>query len=128
MAKRIARVLRLDAAMELLLAVGCVAVAVLPDPSTLPWWFSRPLAVTAAILLVIAALALLWLARRPDPVLLRAVAVANAMTAVVALLAAALGLGADAGLRIGLTVAAIGIAGLAGVELAIVRAAGARTA
>jgi hypothetical protein len=125
---RIAGVLRLDAAMELLLAAGCVAVAVLADPSTLPWWFSRPLAVVAAIALVIAAPALLLLARRPDPVVLRAVAVANALTALVVLLVAVLGLGADAGLRVGLAGAAIVIAGLAGMELTIVRAAAARPA
>jgi len=128
MSTRIAQVLRLDAAVELLLALGCVAVAVLPDPETLPWWFSRPLAVAAAIVLVIAALVLLLLARRPEPVLLRAVAAANAVTAVVVLLAAALGLGASTGLRVGLAVAAIVIAGLAAVELTIVRAAASRSA
>jgi hypothetical protein len=122
---RIAQVLRLDAAMELLLAAGCLAVAVLAAPVALPAWFAPPVALVVAVVLVIAAVVLHLLARRPDPAVLRAVGLANAATAAVVLLVALLGLGAGVGLRIGLAAAAIVVAGLAVRQLAIVRAAAA---
>ena len=114
---RIAQVLRLDAAMELVLAVGCLAVAVLADPATVPAWSAPPVAIAVAVVLVLAAVVLHVLARRPDPAVLRAVAVGNAVTAAIVLLVALLGLGAGVGLRIGLAVSAIVVAGLATVQL-----------
>jgi hypothetical protein len=114
---RIAQVLRIDAAMELVLAVGCLAVAVLAEPATLPAWFAPPVAIAVAAVLVLAAVVLHALAGRPDPAVLRAVAVANAVTAAIVLLVALLGLGAGVDLRIGLAVAAIVVAGLATVQV-----------
>ena len=108
--------LRLDAALETVLALLCVALAyglLGTDRWLLPSWLSVPLLFVVAVVLLLVAVALWWIARRPERATVRAVAVANAITALIFLAWAITGLGAGTALRTTLAVSAILLAALA---------------
>ncbi|MFF4989544.1 hypothetical protein ACFY19_20295 [Streptosporangium saharense] len=104
--------LRLDAGLETVLTVVCVILAyglLGTDRWRVPSWLSTPVLLAVAIALLLAAALLWWLSDRPAPApaAVRAVAVANGVTAMAFLAWAIIGLGADVRLRVLLAVTAI---------------------
>lgn len=102
--------LRLDAGLEMVLTVGCVILAyglLGTDRWRVPSWLSTPVLSAVALALLLAAALLWWLSDRPAPAAVRAVAVANGVTALVFLAWAITGLGADVRLRVLLAVTAV---------------------
>jgi len=126
MVNGIARILRLDAALELVFAAGCLAAAVAVPAAALPVWFGPPVLVALAVLLVAAGALLGRLARNPTVPTLRAVALGNAVTAAGTMAIALFAPDAGGGLRIGLAGCALIIAGLAVAQLRITRRPAAR--
>ncbi|MBB4917386.1 hypothetical protein [Streptosporangium saharense] len=102
--------LRLDAGLETVLTVVCVILAyglLGTDRWRVPSWLSTPVLLVVAIALLLAAALLWWLSDRPIPAAVRAVAVANGVTALAFLTWAIIGLGADVRLRVLLAVTAV---------------------
>ncbi|MEV4098076.1 hypothetical protein [Streptosporangium saharense] len=102
--------LRLDAGLETVLTVVCVILAyglLGTDRWRVPSWLSTPVLLAVALALLLAAALLWWLSDRPAPAAVRAVAVANGVTALVFLAWAIIGLGADVRLRVLLAVTAV---------------------
>jgi multisubunit Na+/H+ antiporter MnhF subunit len=113
--------LRLDAGLETVLAVTCALLAyglLGTDRWSLPPWLSAPLLTAAAAVLLVAAVALWWLAGRPGPGVVRAVAIANAVTTVAFVVWAIAGWGAGSQLRILAAMAAVLLGALATVQYA----------
>lgn len=113
--------LRLDAGLETVLALLCVVLAyglLGTDRWLLPSWLSVPLLLVVAVVLLLVAVALWWIAGRPDRGTVRAIAVANAVTALVFVAWAIAGLGAGTALRLVLAVSAVLLGALAAVEYA----------
>ncbi|WP_131732266.1 hypothetical protein [Actinomadura formosensis] len=97
------RLLRLDAGLETVLTVVCVVLAYGlwgTDGWRVPSWLSTPVLLVVALVLLLAAVVLWWLSGRPAPAAVRAVAVANGVTALTFLAWAIIGLGAGIQLRI----------------------------
>lgn len=102
--------LRLDAGLETVLTVVCVVLAyglLGTGRWRMPSWLSTPVLLVVALVLLLAAVMLWWLSGRPDPVVVRAVAVANGVTALAFLAWAIIGLGAGIQLRILLAATAV---------------------
>ena len=115
-------VLRVDAGGEGVLTLGVIALAYcLPTGGGwgVPPRLGRPGLVVIAVLLAVAAGALAWLAEHHDPVAVRAIAGANAVTAVVLLCWAAFDGDTGAWLRTATAVVALALISLAGVQLRV---------
>jgi hypothetical protein len=108
--------LRLDAALETVLAAMCVVLAyglLGTDQWKLPSWLSTPVLLVVGVLLLLAAVILWRLSGRPDAAAVRTVAIANGVTILIFVLWAIIGLGAGTQLRILLTLTAILLGALA---------------
>ena len=113
-------VLRVDAALDTAIAVLCAGAAAGLLGGAPPWPAPPVLLVLAVVLLGFAA-ALLWLARRPDAGVLRALGIGNAVCAVAALVWAALGAPELLPLRIAALVVAAALGAVAAAQLTVAR-------
>src|ERR1044072_227480 len=99
MANTGARILRVDALLEVIFAALClIAAAAVPD-NALPAWCGPPILIVLAVVLLGAGGLLLWFSRTPSVPVLRAVGIGNAATALVIILLALLAPSPTVGLR-----------------------------
>jgi hypothetical protein len=112
-----ARILRVDALLELIFAVLCLITAAVVPVTALPTWFGPPILIVLAVILLAAGGLLLWLARTPTASVLRGVGIGNTATALVIILLALLAPSPTLGLRLVLVVCAVIIGGLGALQL-----------
>jgi hypothetical protein len=113
-------VLRVDAALDTAIALLGITAAVGLLGGAPPWLAPPVLLVLAVVLLGFAA-ALLWLARRPDAGLLRALGIGNGLCALAVLVWAVIGAPEHLALRIAALVVALALGAVAAAQLAVAR-------
>jgi hypothetical protein len=117
-------VLRADAGVEALLAMICLVLALRlagTDEWVLPSWLGTPALVAVAVVLVVAAAGLCWMAGWAAPGAVRGVAIGNAVTATACLIWAVLGFGAGTELRVLVGLTTVALAALSATQFLIVR-------
>jgi hypothetical protein len=113
-------VLRLDAGLDTTIAVLC-ALAAAGALGAAPPWLAPPVLLVAAVVLLVLAAGLLWLARRPDAAVLRALGIGNGVSALAVLVWAALGAPEHLTLRIIALVVALALGAVAAAQLGTAR-------
>jgi hypothetical protein len=113
-------VLRADAALDTAIALLSAAAAGGVLGSAPPWLAPPVLLVLAAVLLGFA-VALLWLARRPDAGALRGLGIGNGVCALAALAWAVIGAPEHLALRIATLVVALALGAVATAQLTVAR-------
>ena len=117
-------VLRTDAVLDSAIAALCLALAtgaLGEDAWARPSWLGWPVLLAIAVVLLVLAALLLVLARRPDALALRVLGAANAVSALVVLLWAALADSAGPALRLAAVVIAIALATVATAQIHLSR-------
>jgi hypothetical protein len=117
-------VLLVDAGLDTTLAVLCVLLATALSGWARPDWLGPTVLLVLAAVLIALAAGLLWLARRPDAVALRALGVGNGGSAVVLLVWGLSDGAVGTELRVLVVLAAVALAAVAAAQLVAARRLG----